>query len=82
MDFIIGLPESAVKTMVYDTVLGVIDRFTKIVKCILVTMTIDAYHLAQVLFDSVVLAYGMLDGIVSDRGSMFTRLFINKTQSS
>lgn len=75
MDFVTGLPPSKYKNVVYDSILVFVDRFTKIVRYIPVTTTIDAAKLAEVFHTEIVCRYGMPDGIVSDRGSLFTSDF-------
>ena len=75
MDFITGLPPSKYKGVVYDSILIVVDRFTKMVRYIPINMTIDAAELAEVFHSEIVCRYGMPSGIVSDRGSVFTSAF-------
>jgi len=50
----------------------VVDRFTKLVKYILYSTTIDSTELANIIIEYIVLKYRVPDLIVSDRGSMFT----------
>ena len=75
MDFVTGLPPSKCKGVVCDAILVVVDRFTKMVRYIPVSTTIDAAELAEVFHSEIVCRYGMPDGIVSDRGSVFTSAF-------
>ena len=75
MDFVTGLPPSKRRGVVYDSILVVVDRYTKMVRYVPVTKKTDAAELAEVFFDEVVLRFGMPDGIVSDRGSVFTSAF-------
>ena len=75
MDFITGLPPSKRRGIVYDAILVVVDRFTKMVRYLPTTKTVDAAQLAELLFEEVALRYGMPEGIVSDRGSIFTSGF-------
>ena len=75
MNFITGLPPSKLKGVVYDAILVVVDRFTKMVRYLPVTTKIDAAELAEVFHAEIVCRYGMPDGIVSDRGSIFTSDF-------
>ena len=75
MDFITGLPASKRRGVVYDSILVIVDRLTKMARYVPVTKKIDAAELADIFFDEVVLRYGMPDGIVSDRGSVFTSAF-------
>ena len=75
MDFITGLPPSKLKGVVYDSILVIVDRFTKMVRYLPTKTTIDAAELAEVFHSEIVCRYGMPDGIVSDRGSVFTSSF-------
>ena len=75
MDFITGLPPSKRGGVVYDAILVVVDRCTKMAKYLPVTTKIDAAELAELFFEEIVLRFGMPAGIVSDRGSLFTSAF-------
>ena len=72
MDFITGFPPSKRFGRVYDSCLVIVDRYTKMALYIPVTKKINAVDLAEILFESVVLQFGAPEGIVSDRGSVFT----------
>ena len=56
----------------YDLILVIVDRLTKMVHYEPVKITIDAPGLAEVIIDMVVRHYGLLDSIVTNRGSLFT----------
>ena len=75
MDFITGLPASRRADGVYDTVLVIVDRFTKVTRYIPCKKTIDAEQLAELIIGTVVKDFGLPSGIVSDRGSVFTSKF-------
>ena len=77
MDFITDLPPSVRKRRAYDSVLVVVDRFTKWAKYIPVTKKIKADELADLLERKVVLRMGAgyPASIVSDRGTLFTAQF-------
>ena len=75
MDFITGLPPSKDNGQVYDLILVIIDRFTKIARYLPVRKTIDAPELASTLIRTWVKDFGLPDSIVSDRGSVFTAKF-------
>jgi hypothetical protein len=77
MDFITGLPESIspVTFQRCDSVLVVIDRFTKYGIYIPTVQTLTAEGLADLLFYHVFMRFGLPRGIVSDRGSLFTSIF-------
>ena len=71
MDFITGLSSSKLKGVVYNAILVVVDRFTKMVRYLSIIIKIDAAELAEVFHAEIVCRYDMSDGIVSDRGSVF-----------
>ncbi len=75
MDFITGLPPSLRRGNVYDTILVVVDRYTKMACYIATTKDIDAPGLADLIFERIISQYGIPNGIVSDRGSVFTSAF-------
>lgn len=75
MDFITDLPECSRKACAYDSILVVVDRYTKMAKYYPTQKTCNAEELANLIVDNVVAQYGMPNGIVSDRGSVFTSHF-------
>ena len=75
MDFVTGLPPSKYRGKVYDAILVVVDRFTKMVRYLPTTTTIDAAELAELFYAEIVCRYGTPAGVVSDRGSLFTSAY-------
>jgi hypothetical protein len=76
MDFITGLPEQqSVDRAVYDSILIVVDRYSKIARYIVYRKTIDSPELTVVLWKEVFSLFGTPKGIVSDRGTVFTSRF-------
>ena len=76
MDFIVGLPPSSTSPgTAYDSILTVVDRYTKMAKYIPVKKTIDAPQLAEVFISNIVRNFGTPDSIVTDRGSVFKSNF-------
>ena len=72
MDFIIGLLESkGFNSRVYDSILVVVNRFSKIVRYFVVNKTIDALVLTELIYKKIVMFTGTPDDIVSNRGSVF-----------
>ena len=72
MDFITGLPPSKFKGVLYDAILVVVDRYTKMARYLRCTKEIDAESLAVQLVEEIIRYHGVPDGIVTDRGSVFT----------
>ena len=75
MDFITGLLPSKYKNIIYDSILVIVDRFTKMVRYIPTNVIIDAAELAEVFYTEIVCRYSILNGIISNRGSVFISTF-------
>jgi RNase H-like domain found in reverse transcriptase/Reverse transcriptase (RNA-dependent DNA polymerase)/Integrase zinc binding domain/Chromo (CHRromatin Organisation MOdifier) domain/Integrase core domain len=75
MDFITDLPPSSRGGAVYNSILVVVDRFTKMALYIPVNKTITSAELADILTENIICKYGKPNGIVTDRGSVFTSTF-------
>lgn len=75
MDFVVGLPPSKFRGRVYDSILVVVDRFTKTARYIPVNATITASELAETFINTIFKDYGTPAGITSDRGPQFTSQF-------
>jgi hypothetical protein len=72
LDFIVGLPPSKRRRDVYDAVLVVVCRYSKMVRFIPCHNTVDACELGAILIDEVFSKFGAPRSIVSDRGTTFT----------
>ena len=76
MDFVTGLPISTNwKGDSYDSILVIVDWFTKMVHYEPGKVTINIPGLAEVILDVIVRHYGLLDSIMSDRDSLFISKF-------
>ena len=75
MDFITGLPPSKRRDCVYDAILVVVDRYTKMTRYIPTVKTVTAVQLADLFHEEIVCRFGTPRGVVSDRGSVFTSAF-------
>ena len=75
MDFITGLPPSKRSGGVYDAILVVMDRYTKMVRYLATTKTIAAAELADLFFNEIVCRFGIPARIMSNRGSVFISAF-------
>ncbi|MBW0520215.1 hypothetical protein O181_059930 [Austropuccinia psidii MF-1] len=71
MDFITQLPLSGS----FDSILVVVDRFSKMAIFIPTDSTITALDLAQLFISHLFSKHGLPISIVSDRGSLFVSLF-------
>ena len=71
-----GLPISTDwKGKSYDSILVIVDKFTKMVYYKPVKITIDVPGLAEVIINVVVRYHGLPDSIIIDRGSLFPLKF-------
>jgi hypothetical protein len=76
MDFVTGLPMSlGGDGAAYDSILVIVDRYTKFAMFIATQKTVSAPILAQLLYEHVECRFGSPVGIVSDRDSLFTSKF-------
>ena len=75
LDFITDLPPSRRRDGVYDSVLVVVDRYTKIARYFPTTKKITAVNLAELFINEIIAYYGCPKGIVFDRGFVFTSSF-------
>ena len=75
IDFIIGLPLSKRSGSVYNTILVVIDRYTKMVRYLATTKTIATAELADLFFNKIVYYFSIPAGIINNRGSIFISTF-------
>jgi transposase InsO family protein len=78
MDFITHLPQTIYKDQTVDSILVIVDRFSKYAVFLPVSSTIDAVQLAELFHQEIELRFGPPDSIVSDRGSIFTSKFWSK----
>ena len=76
MDFAIDLPVlTDWKGDIYDSILVIVDRLTKIVHYEPVKISINTPGLAEIIIDVVVWYHGLPDSIVTDWGLLFTLKF-------
>ena len=76
MDFVTGLWVLIdEKGDSYDFILVIVDWLTKMVYYKLVKITLNTPGLAEVIIDVIMRYHGLLDLIVTDRGSLFTLKF-------
>lgn len=72
MDFVTGLPPAKHRRHVYDAILVVVCRYSKMARFIPCNIDIQAPELCDVLCDEIFAVFGSPASIVSDRGSLFT----------
>jgi len=75
LDFVTDLPPSGFGGQFYDSILVVVDKFTKMVHYIPCRKTITAAGLAEIFLRDIVRLHGVPLSIVSDRGPILTSNF-------
>ena len=70
INFIIELPLYKRKDMVYITIFVVVDRYTKIIRHLLITIKYIIIKLINILFKEVFLRYKTLENIIINRSSL------------
>ena len=69
------MPDSCLGTKAYDTILVIVDRYTKIAKFIPTTTDLAAPEFAALFHKNIELKYSSLLGIVSNRDTRITSKF-------
>ena len=75
MNFIIDLLLSKRDKVVYNLILVIIDKCTKMIKYLLISIKIDVSKLTNVFFEKIVLHFDMLADIVNDKNFLFINVF-------
>ena len=75
MNFIIGLSLNKYKSVVYNVILIMINRYIKMIKYLFMFIIIDVAALTELFFVEIVYYYNMSYDIVNDRGFIFINVF-------
>ena len=71
MDLIVGLPLSKLRGIVYNVILVIINRYSKLLRYIPTNSTIFTLDLANLFFNRILVNKGALLLLISNRGSIF-----------
>src|SRR6266498_4514097 len=71
MDFVIGLPSSLHRGIVYDAILVVVDRYSKMVQFVPYNKETTAEELTEIMKSEIIKYFGIFKSCVLDRGSLF-----------
>ena len=75
INFIIDLLSSKRESIVYNAILVIIDKYTKIIKYLLIIIKIDIAKLTKLFFEKDILRFDMSADIVNDKNSLFINVF-------
>jgi len=75
MNFITDLSSSKWKKVVYDSILMIVDHYTKMTRYLSTKKTLTVVKLAELFFEKIALRYEISSDIVIDRDSLFINAF-------
>ena len=75
MNFIIDLPSSKRENVVYNAILVIINKCTKMIKYLLIIIKIDVVKLTKLFFEKIVLCFDTSADIVNNKNSLFINVF-------
>ena len=75
MNFVIDLSSSKRDKIVYNLILVIVDKCTKMIKYLLIIIKIDVAKLTNVFFEKIVLHFDMSTDIVNDKNFLFINVF-------
>ena len=72
---IIDLSSNKREDIVYNTILMIIDKRTKMIKYLLMIIKIDVAKLTKLFFEEIVLRFDLSTNIINDRNFLFISVF-------
>ena len=75
MNFVTNLLSSKRKKIVYNSIFVIVNRCTKIIKYVFITIKLDVVKLTKMFFIEIVLHFNMFENIVNNRDFVFTNKF-------
>ena len=70
-----SLPLSKFKNVIYNIILIIINRCTKMIKYLFIKITIDVVTLTKIFYNKIMCRYNMLNDIVNDQDFIFINNF-------
>ena len=75
MNFIIDLSSNKCEDIVYNAILVIINKCTKIIKYLSMIIKIDVAELTKFFFEQIILRFDMSADIVNDKNFLFINIF-------
>ena len=75
MNFIIDLSLNKRESVVYDIILVIVDKCTKVIKYLSMIINIDAAKLTKLFFEQIILRFNMPADIVNNKNFLFINVF-------
>ena len=75
MNFVIKLSFNKYKSVVYNAILVIINRYIKMIKYLFMFIIIDAAALTKLFFIEIIYRYDISYNIVNNRNSVFISVF-------
>ena len=67
MNFIIDLSSNKRKSFLYNAILVIIDKYTKMIKYFLIIIKVDVTKLTKLFFEKIILRFDMSADIVNEK---------------
>ena len=75
INFIIDLSSNKCKDVVYDAILVIVNKCTKMIKYLSIIIKIDVAELTKLFFKNIVLYFDMSAYIINNKSSLFINIF-------
>jgi hypothetical protein len=80
MNFITDLSSSKWKEVVYDSILVIVNYYTKMTRYLFTKKTLTVIELAELFFEKIALRYEISNDIIINRDSLFISAFLSRTE--
>ena len=75
MNFVIDLSSNKREKIVYDSIFVIMNRCTKMIRYIFITMKFDVVELTKIFFIEIILRFDMFENIMNDKNFVFINAF-------